>query len=171
MEQLNAKFSIIADYYSEHYEELKAFVTKRVLRVEEAEDIVQNVFMRLLSSDKMITPITMPSLVYTVARNMVYDYWRHRKSVEEYEHYFAYAGSWNSVDGQSVYSAVEINELLERGIARLTDRQRDIYRLNIREGMQVSEISERLQMNYKSVENRLGSARKEIRRYMQRMLA
>jgi RNA polymerase sigma-70 factor (ECF subfamily) len=171
MERLNAKFSIIADYYSEHYEELKAFVTKRVLFAEDAEDIVQNVFMRLLSSDKMITPITMPSLVYTVARNMVYDYWRHRKSVEEYEHYFAYAGSSSGLDGQSVFSAIEINELLERGIARLSDRQRDIYRLNIREGMQVSEISERLQMNYKSVESRLGSARKEIRRYMQRMLA
>jgi len=171
MEQRNAKFGFIADYYSEHYEELKAFVTKRVMHIEEAEDIVQNVFMRLLSSDKMITPITMPSLVYTVARNMVFDYWRHRQSVEEYEHYFAYAGSRGSVDGQSVYSAIEINELLERGMARLSDRQRDIYRLNIREGMQVREISERLHMNYKSVENRLGSARKEVRRYMQRMLA
>jgi len=35
----------------------------------------------------------------------------------------------------------------------------------------VREISERLHMNYKSVENRLGAARKEVRQYMQRMLA
>ena len=32
--------------------------------------------------------------------------------------------------------------------------------------MKVSEISNELGMNYKAVENRLGTARREIRRYM-----
>jgi RNA polymerase sigma-70 factor (ECF subfamily) len=171
MQNLNQKSVLIADYYSEHYDELKAFVAKRILYADEAEDIVQNVFMRLLTSDKMITPITMPSLVYTIARNLVFDYWRHRRSVEEYEHYMVYAGMCDSLDVQSVYSATEVNELLERGIARLNGKQRDIYRMNLSEGLQVSEISERTGISYKSVEHRLGAARKEIRHYMKRMLA
>ena len=112
----------------------------------------------------------MPSLVYTVARNLIFDYWRHRKTVEEYEHYVA-SRTGEATDALSVYSAVEINELLEKGIARLSGSQREIYRLNISEGLQVSEISERLSLPYKSVEHRLGSARQEIRNYMRRMLA
>ena len=171
MEKQQSKYGLIADYYSEHYEELKAFVAKRILYSYVAEDIVQNVFLRLLSSDKMITPITMPNLVYTVARNLIYDYWRHRKSIEEYEHYLKTSDNNDGMDVQSVYSAVEINEILERGIARLSDRQQVVYRMNIHEGLQVSEISERLHINYKNVENRLGSARKQIRHYMERMLA
>jgi RNA polymerase sigma-70 factor (ECF subfamily) len=91
--------------------------------------------------------------------------------VEEYEHYLRSTEHNSSIDAASVYSAVEITEILERGIARLNDRQRTIYRMNIFEGKKVAEISATLNINYKSVENRLGSARSEIRQYMRRMLA
>jgi len=170
METQSEKFSIIADYYSQHYDELLGFVSKRLQYAEGAEDIVQNVFLRLLRSDKMITTITLPCLVYTIARNLIFDYWRHHQSVEEYEHFFVQQSS-SEMDVASIYSATEINGILERGIARLTDRQRVIYRMNIYEGKKVSEISETLHLSYKSVENRLGSARKEIRQYVKRMLA
>lgn len=171
METQEKKFSIIADYYSHHYDEVLGFVSKRMMYAEGAEDIVQNVFMRLLRTDKMITPITLPCLVYTTARNLLIDYWRHRRSVEEYEHFIVQLGASDDLDVASVYSAAEITEILERGIARLTDHQRTIYRMNVYEGKKVSEISETLHLTYKSVENRLGSARKEIRQYMKRMLA
>ena len=171
METQEKKFSIIADYYSHHYDEVLGFVSKRMMYAEGAEDIVQNVFMRLLRTDKMITPITLPCLVYTTARNLLIDYWRHRRSVEEYEHFIVQLGASDDLDVASVYSAAEITEILERGIARLTDHQRTIYRMNVYEGKKVSEISETLHQTYKSVENRLGSARKEIRQYMKRMLA
>ena len=162
---------IIEDYYTEHYDELLGFVSKQVLNKEVAEDIVQNVFLRLLTSDKMITTITLPALVYTIARNMVYDYWRHRRSVDEYEHYISSVMSRSSDDVLSVFSAVEVTEFLERGIALLSDKQRIVYRMSIYEGKKVREISEELNLRYKSVENRLGAARKEIRQYMKRMLA
>lgn len=171
METPEAKFSIIENYYSKHREELKGFIGKQLQWAADTEDIVQNVFVRLMCTDKMITPVTLPSLVYTIARNLIYDYWRHHSSVEEYEHYLRSSEHNNSIDAASVYSAVEITEILERGIARLNDRQRTIYRMNIFEGKKVAEISATLNINYKSVENRLGSARSEIRQYMRRMLA
>lgn len=43
--------------------------------------------------------------------------------------------------------------------------------MNIYDDLAVSEISKTLNMNYKSVENKLGSARKVIRKYMSKMLA
>ena len=42
------KFEIIADYYIAHYDELLGFVKKQLQYADEAEDIVQNVFLRLL---------------------------------------------------------------------------------------------------------------------------
>lgn len=171
MENFKPDFTVIADFYTGHYEEIVAFVSSRILNDDEAEDIVQNVFMRLLNSDKMITAVTLPNLVYTIARNMIYDYWRHRKSVNEYEHYITYRMSQERDNGMSVYSVNEISELLERGIARLADKQQVIYRMSIYGGLKISEISETLNINYKSAENRLRLARKEIRRYMARMLA
>lgn len=167
----NDKFYIIEEYYTSHYDEIKGFVGKAISYAHQTEDIVQNIFVRLLTLDKMITPLTMPSLVYTVARNLIYDYWRHKRIVDEFEHFIVHRGSLRDIDPLSVYSAKEIEELMERSIARLKDKQRIIYQMNLHEGMQVAEISKRLHLTSKCVEHRLGAARKEIRQYMRRMMA
>ena len=65
--------NLIETYYTDHRDELLAFVSSRLGGSEESEDIVQNVFLRLLTSDKMITAITLPALVYTMARNLITD--------------------------------------------------------------------------------------------------
>ena len=167
-----SKTDLIADYYSQHYDELRAFVAARLQYANETEDIVQDVFVRLLQMDKMITPITLPCLVYTVARNLIFDYWRHHQCVQEYEHYLARPSLGRAIyDAESVYSARELNEILEHGIARLSEKQSLVYRLNLHEGLQVSEIALRLDVKYKNVENRLGAARKQVRSYVQKMLA
>jgi len=170
MKKQEAQFNIISEYYAEHVCELRTFVRARIKAADEADDIVQNIFLKLLTADSVLTPNTLASLVYTIARNMIYDYYRHKRSVEEF---ISFAGQDNRHDmtGQSVYSATEIHELLERGISTLKESQRRIYKLNIYDGLAVSDISKTLNMKYKTVESRLGMARKEIRRYMTRMLA
>ena len=60
MEQIESKRSIIAEYYTAHYDELQKFVASRLLFAEDAEDVVQNIFVRLLQMDKMITPSLCP---------------------------------------------------------------------------------------------------------------
>ena len=59
-------------------------------------------------------------------------------------------------------------EQLERGLARLPENCREIYRLHIYDGMKVGEISRELGEGYKSVEHRLGAARKAMRQYLQK---
>ena len=65
--------NLLETYYTDHRDELLAFVSSRLGGSEESKDIVQNVFLRLLTSDKMITAITLPALVYTMARNLITD--------------------------------------------------------------------------------------------------
>ena len=64
---------------------------------------------------------------------------------------------------ESVFSAHEIMERMERGLARVPENCREVYRMHIYDGMKVSEISQRLGEGYKSVEHRLGAARKAVR--------
>ena len=171
MEEQQRKKRIISDYYTAHYDELLGFVNKQVKNADDAEDIVQNVFLRLLNTDKMISIITLPCLVYTVARNLIFDHWRRHRIFDEYEHYLQSSTHDDDIDVASIYSATEITEILERGIARLSYNQRQVYRMNFFDDIPVSVISKTLNLNYKSVEHRLGSARKEVRQYVVRMLA
>ena len=45
--------NLIEKYYMDHRDELLAFVSSRLGGSEESEDVVQNVFLRLLTSKKM----------------------------------------------------------------------------------------------------------------------
>ena len=158
---------LITDYYIAHRDELLAFVSSRLGGSDLAEDIVQNVFLRLLTTDKMISEVTLPCLVYTVARNLISDYYRRHATFEEYEHYIKGVCS-TEISTDSIFSVREVMEGLERGLARLPENCREVYRLHVYGGMKVSEISLRLGEGYKSVEHRLGTARKAMRQYMRR---
>lgn len=156
--------NLIETYYRDHRDELLAFVSSRLGGAVEAEDIVQNVFLRLLTTDKMITEITLPALTYTIARNLISDYYRRRNTYEEFEHYIKRSSDdYSSME--SVISAKELTELLERGLARIPENFREIYRMHIYGGMKVGEISQTLGEGYKSVEHRLGTARKALRSF------
>ena len=158
--------NLIETYYRDHRDELLAFVSSRLGGAVEAEDIVQNVFLRLLTTDKMITEITLPALTYTIARNLISDYYRRRNTYEEFEHYIKRSSDdYSSME--SVISAKELTELLERGLARIPENFREIYRMHIYGGMKVGEISQALGEGYKSVEHRLGAARKALRSFLE----
>ena len=157
--------TLITNYYISHRDELLAYAGSRLGDNCQVDDIIQDVFLKLLCSKKMITEITLPSLVYTMMRNMVVDHLRHHMAVEHYEHYIKGVCS-NVVTEDLVLSIQEILEIMENGLARLPENCREIYRLHIYDGMQVSEISRELGEGYKSVEHRLGSARKAMRHYL-----
>lgn len=166
------KCHFIADYYKAHYNEVRGFVSRLTCHSPMSEDITQDVFLRLLCSKKMVTPVTLPCLTYTIARNLVVDYWRHRGKVEEYEHRLMRSvDRKNTLDTAYVYGRDELMEIFERGIAKLDKDMQDIYRINMFDNMQVSGISETLNISYKDAERRLGIARKRVRTYVARLLA
>ena len=159
--------TLITNYYIAHRDELLAFAGSRLGDNYLAEDIVQNVFLRLLTSDKLISEVTFPALVFAMTRNQIYDYFRHHTAVEQYEHYIKGVCSEQTTE-ESILSAREVIEQMERGLARLPENCREIYRLHIYNGMKVSEISQQLGEGYKSVEHRLGTARKAMRHYLRK---
>ena len=162
---------LLSNYYSLHRDELVSFIAVRIVDTNEAEDIVQDIFLRLLRGQHLITPQTLPSLLHTMARHAVCDYYRRRHVHEEYEHYiqtsdFSCQTSDDSVE--SVFSAQQLMERMERSLARLPKACCEIYRLHIYDGMKVSDIAQELSLPYKQVENRLGQARKAGRQQLRK---
>ena len=90
----------------------------------------------------MLTAHTLPALVYTICRNLINDYYRRRAFHYEYEHYIK-SSQIGEISMESVFFAADIIERMERGLARMPKKCREIYRMHILGGMRVSEISER----------------------------
>ena len=160
---------LLADYYSQHRDEIVGFVAVRVGDADVAKDVVQDVFFRLLCSDRLISPTTLPALVFTMVRNAVTDWFRRRRIREEYEHYIIGTGD-DSDSMDSVISVRELMERMERTLARLAPECREVYHLHIYGGMQVSQIAEETHQPYRAVEYRLGQARKEVRRQLRQCM-
>ena len=155
---------LISNYYAAHRDELISFIAVRITNAVEAEDLVQDIFLRLLRGHHLITPDTLPALIYTMARHAVSDYYRRRHVFEEYEHYIKSSDSTSEIE--SLISARQLMERMERSLARLPQACCEIYRLHIYDGMKVSDIARELSLPYKQVENRLGQARKAVRQQL-----
>ena len=161
---MNNKFNHITNYYTLHRDEITYFIAVRIANADEAQDMVQDLFLRLLGSHRLITPQTLPCLVFTMARHAVSDYYRRRRVHEEYEHLIKKADS--TCEMESVISARQLMERMERSLARLPETCARVYRLHIYDGMKVGEIAQELALPYKQVENRLGQARKTVRQQL-----
>ena len=156
---------IITNYYAQHRGEIVDFIAVRLTDADEAEDMVQDLFLRLLRGHQLITPVTLPCLVYTMARHSIADYYRRRRVREEFEHYLI--KNTDSIgEMESVISARQLMERMERTLARLPEACGRIYRLHIYDGLKVSDIAQQLALPYKQVENRLGQARKMVRQQL-----
>lgn len=155
---------LLSNYYTQHRDEMVHFIAMRTKDVEAAQDMVQDLFLRLLDRHRLLTEQTLPCLVYTLARHSVADYYRKRRVYEEYEHYIKKSDS--TIEMESVISAQQLMERMEHSLARLSEEYRTVYRLHIYDGMKVSEISQQLSLPYKQVENRLGLARKTVRQQL-----
>lgn len=156
----------LSNYYIAHRDELLAYASSRLGERDLAEDIVQDVFLKLLTCGKMISEFTLPALVYTTTNHLIISYFRRRAHHEQYEHIIRHSSMMDTTSAESVFSVQEITERLEHGLARLPENCREVYRLHIYGGMKVSEISTHLGEDYKSVEHRLGAARKAVRQYL-----
>ena len=161
--------SIIADYYSKHRGELVAFVLLRLNNIDEAEDLVQEVFLRLLHGQRPINETTLPSLVFTLCRHLITDWYRHHTVRQDVEHRLARTSA-TAASAESVLSVREINEQLERGLARVPQECRELYRMHIYGAMPISDICRQTGQPYKAVEYRLGLARKQVRNHLRHII-
>ena len=165
--------TLIERYYRLHRDELLHFVSSRLgvghnnssFTAYDAEDLVQNVFLRLLQGERPISKDTLHSLVITMARNLVTDQYRRLYYQRTYNDY-AQATTSAEYGIEPIIYAHDAIDHIENRLLHLPQSTAAIYRLNLYDGMKVSEISEQLQQDYKAVEYRLGQARREVRQLL-----
>ena len=71
MENRSRNNDLIAQSYVEYYNEVLNYISVRVTDIFDAENIAQDVWVRLLEYDKELSAESLRSFIYTVARNLV----------------------------------------------------------------------------------------------------
>ena len=156
---------ILSDYYQKNLSELRGFAMRIVKDDFIAQDIVQDTFVRLLNIKEIIIEGTLPALIYKTLQNLCLDHVRRTTyRVEAFRHIASCRSTWHDMESE-IY-AHDICDKLDKGISTMSKRYQTIYRMNIFEGKQVSDITKALGISYKAAENCLGRARAEMRSFM-----
>ncbi len=150
--------------YSKYAPKLFAFSRKYLQSQEDAEEIVQEVFLRIWEKKNNIDANqSFSSYIFQAAKHRIFNGFR--KKVNEQ----AYLDFLMSVDHSSrnfTELAVEYHEIKqksEHAIDSLPPKRQEIFRLSRETGLKNKEIAEKLQISIKTVENQMGQALKFLR--------
>lgn len=142
----------VSEIIKQYSSRLKGFIRKRVHSLEEADDILQEVFYELAETDRMMKPVDQVSAwLYTVARNRITDSYRKKKteSLPEFsdddESFVEELGSLifdNGSTPETEYLRSLVWSELEKALNELPPEQREVFEMNELQGVPFKEISE-----------------------------
>jgi RNA polymerase sigma factor (sigma-70 family) len=161
---------IITRSYNEYHTFVVNYIAYKINSKNEAEDLAQDVFIRLLDYKQMLRSETVKSFIFTIARNIVIDYLRrHYKRQEISANMYEFLEKTTN-DIESHLHEKEILHLEQNKLSTFSPQRKIVYSLCRYEEMSISEISETLQITRRTVENHLLTGRKMMREYIRQCI-
>lgn len=108
----------IGRLYRENFSKIRSYISSRINDAWRAEDLAQDVWVKLLTSAKEITADTAIAYIYTIARNLVNDYLRNYYSAQEAGNEMA--NSATEIDHVNAESLMIADELAAQEQSRLS---------------------------------------------------
>lgn len=151
-------FRSIFDLY---YESIRSFAYFKTGSVDLADDIVQEVFLKLWSMRDSVRNDTIKSLLYTIAGNIVKNHYKHLQVTYNFQKENSIESPSESADSEVRMD--ELNRQLQDVMALIPESAREVFLMNRIEGLSYSEIAERLGLSVKAIEKRMSEALRVIR--------
>lgn len=166
-------FSGVYDLY---FPKLLRFTQTYLIREEEAEHIVQDLFVYLWEHrDVFSTLRNINAYLFTLARHRCIDYLRKEMNREDNR------GALSEVENKEIQlklyslemfdedrlSDADIEELLHRAIGKLPERCREIFVMSRLQNLRYKEIAEKLDISPNTVENQIAIALRKLKDELQ----
>ena len=161
------RFDVVDSLFRKYSERILNYISSRINNHEDAENLAQDVWLRILESEVELSPDTARSYIFRVATNLINDYLRAlyiRKGASEELQYANEYAATSTPDAE--VSARQIAEMELRKVSTLPKQRRIIYTMSRFEDLNVAEIAERLSLSFRTVENHLRMGRHDVRNYI-----
>ena len=157
--------NIITRSYEEYYQVILTYITYRITHRYEAEDLTQDVFIRLLDYKQMLRPDTVKYFLFTIARNIVTDYIRRYYKKQEVDSYMYDCAVTSTNETEENIIADDLMENEQRKLAMMPEQRRLVYTMNRFEAKTSTEIAEEMNLSRRTVENHHFLGRREMREF------
>lgn len=118
---------LISDSYKNYHRSVYLYILYKIRKDEDAKDLSQDVFLRLMDYKQMLRPETIKHFIFSICRNLVIDYLRRHYKMQEITSYFLdqIPTSINDVESQII--ANDISTCEQERVLRLPMQRRKIY--------------------------------------------
>lgn len=143
--------------YERYSKRLYGFVLRYIKQKEDAEEIVQEVFVKIWESRKKIDAYSsFESFLFTIAYNTTISLLRKKTNKKKYlEHVKSLQHPENSSDLIDEILFNELNVRVQSLLNELTPRQKEIFQLSREEGLTHDEIAKKLDISVNTVKKHM----------------
>ena len=155
-----------SELYVRYKDKLYYFCLHLLKSKEEANDIVQEIFIRLWESRSFINPeLSFSSFLYTMARNRILNYFRDIDIDEKVKQILSAQKitEEEAIDSKIIYT--EYQMILQNAISQLPPQRQKIFNMSRIESMSHKEIAAELGISVNTVQEHISEALKFIKVY------
>ncbi|WP_282080505.1 RNA polymerase sigma factor [Aquimarina algiphila] len=142
--------------FNTHFESARNYLYYKCGDLQQAEDIVQDAFVKLWKQCADIIFETAKSLIFTICNNALLNEFAHKKVVLRYE--AIPRDDKNNESPDFIMETEEFKDKLERCIAKLSSKEREVFLLSRIDKKTYKEIAEITDISVKAVERRMSNA-------------
>ena len=150
--------------FKQHYASLCRYASTIVKDLDDAEEIVQTVFVTIWEKRLTLEIIqSLKSYLYRAVHNHCLNRLKHNKIKEVHQEYVGYLGEQHY---EAVTEVIERNELeikIKEAIEKLPEQCKIIFKLSRFEELKYQEIANQMGLSIKTIENQIGKALKIMR--------
>ena len=150
--------------FKSHYANLCGYAVKYVWEIDQAEEIVQDLFFNLWNKrNDLYISSSVESYLFRAVRNACLNYLKHKKIRDNYvtavqESYSPGLG----LDDNPV-ETLELQKKIDESIESMPTERKKIFLLSRYDGLKYKEIADKLGISVKTVEAQMGKALKYLR--------
>lgn len=166
-----------AALFRRYYDALCVFAEGYVRSPDDAEEVVEEVFVRLWERrEHLDVRVSVKAYLYSATKNQALNHLRRAATEERWVERVSRSGDVPGLgqpapDIVEALYATDLARAVDEAIPQLSERCRQVFLLHRRHGLTYAEIAEALGISPKTVENHLGRALKELRSLLARFLA
>lgn len=149
------------ELFHSYYESATKHLYYKCGDLQEAEDIVQNVFIKLWRLCDTVNFSKAKAYIYTACNNLFLNTVAHKKVVLKHQKTIT-----NTIDHESPDFLIEVEEFrveLKKAINKLSEKEREVFLLSRLEKKTYKEIAEMTGLTVKAIERRMSIALKALR--------
>ncbi|HWT76197.1 MAG TPA: RNA polymerase sigma factor SigZ [Mobilitalea sp.] len=155
---MSTAFEIIWDEFSIP---LRSYIKRRVSKEQDAEDIIQTVFLKLLANLKDLKDTNkLRAWVYTITRNTIHDYYKSQRQVLNIDDYSEEIQIEDDIDGTV---DDEIAQCLKIMVQNLPEKYKEAVLLTEFQNLTQSELALQLGLSLPGAKSRVQRARKYLK--------